>query len=262
MPIGSFLSHFHQVKLSTADEKEYNMVINPIVKIGLLIIGIPHIGLRMRILLIKKIAKKLSKNTLVLDAGCGYGVLSFELAKLGLSIESIDFDSNRIKQVTDMTKDFPKLGKYINPHTGSVLEINCPDKKFDLTICSEVIEHLKQDGQAVKELSRVTKSGGLVVISVPTDSPRNFVEFRKLGHERPGYSKKMLEDLADKNNLKLIKYIPYEFTIGRISARLNLALKYPPLIALLFYPFYIISFLDFLIPMGEANASVTIFKKN
>ncbi|MCR4334657.1 MAG: class I SAM-dependent methyltransferase [Patescibacteria group bacterium] len=262
MPIGSFLSNFRKIKLSTADEKEYDMIISPIVKIGLMIVGIPHIGLRMRVRIISQIVKKMPKNASVLDAGCGYGILSFELAKYGLPIESIDFDPDRIKQVTDMTRDFPKLGRFIKPQIGSVLEMKYPDDRFNISICSEVIEHLKQDFQAVKELARVTKKNGLVIISVPTDSVRNAVEFRRLGHERPGYSRKMLENLATENNIKLIKYIPYEFTIGRIMARLNLSLKYPSLIALSFYLFYLISFLDFLIPIGEANASVAVFRKN
>ena len=262
MPIGSFLSNFKEIKLTTADEKKYGIKVGPLAKIGFKIVGLPHIGLRMRVGFITRIAKRLSQNSSILDAGCGYGILSFELAQQGFSITSLDLDPDRIEQVSNMAKNFPKLKGKVTAQVGSILKTNYQNEQFDLTMCSEVIEHLVEDAQAVRELARVTKSGGLVIISVPTDSPRNTVEFRQLGHERPGYSRKMLEDLGVKNNMSLIKYIPYEFTIGRISARLNLALKYPPLIAFSFYFFYFISFLDFLIPIGKANASVAVFKKN
>jgi SAM-dependent methyltransferase len=38
---------------------------------------------------------------------------------------------------------------------------------FDLVICSHVLEHVKADRQAIAELFRVTKPGGLAIIPVP-----------------------------------------------------------------------------------------------
>lgn len=262
MPIGSFLSHFREITLTTADEKKYGIKVGPLAKLGFKIVGLPHIGLRMRVRFITRLARKLPITSSILDAGCGYGVLSFELAQRGFSITSLDLDPDRIEQVNTMAQNFPHLTGKITAQVGSVLKTNYQSNQFDLSMCSEVIEHLSEDAKAVQELSRVTKSGGLIVISVPTDSLRNAKEFHLLGHKRPGYSKKMLQDLALKNNMNLIKYIPYEFTIGRIATRVHLSLKYPALFALFFYPFYLISFLDFLIQIGEANASVAVFKKN
>ncbi len=40
---------------------------------------------------------------------------------------------------------------------------------FDLVICSHVLEHVRMDRQAIKELFRVTKPGGLAIIPVPID---------------------------------------------------------------------------------------------
>jgi len=38
---------------------------------------------------------------------------------------------------------------------------------FDLVICSHVLEHVKADRQAIAELFRVTKPGGLAILPVP-----------------------------------------------------------------------------------------------
>jgi ubiquinone/menaquinone biosynthesis C-methylase UbiE len=40
---------------------------------------------------------------------------------------------------------------------------------FDLVICSHILEHVKSDRQAIGELFRVIKPGGLVLLPVPVD---------------------------------------------------------------------------------------------
>ena len=44
------------------------------------------------------------------------------------------------------------------------------DNQFDLVICSEVLEHIKEYGkedQAVNELKRITRPSGVIVIGTP-----------------------------------------------------------------------------------------------
>jgi SAM-dependent methyltransferase len=42
-----------------------------------------------------------------------------------------------------------------------------PDKRFDLIICSHVLEHVPDDGKAMAELFRVTRPGGYTLVMVP-----------------------------------------------------------------------------------------------
>ena len=45
-----------------------------------------------------------------------------------------------------------------------------PGSSFDVTVCSEVLEHIKEyrkEDRAIKELKRVTKEGGIIVIGTP-----------------------------------------------------------------------------------------------
>ena len=51
---------------------------------------------------------------------------------------------------------------------GDALHLPFPAEFFDRIICSEVLEHVRDPGQALAELSRVLKQGGLVALSVPT----------------------------------------------------------------------------------------------
>lgn len=47
-----------------------------------------------------------------------------------------------------------------------------PSDDFDLVICLHVLEHIENDAQALRELFRVTKPGGLAVLDVPMDDSR------------------------------------------------------------------------------------------
>lgn len=42
---------------------------------------------------------------------------------------------------------------------------------FDIVVISEVLEHLEEPGMAVAEAGRVLKKGGLLVVTVPLDTP-------------------------------------------------------------------------------------------
>ena len=100
MPIGSILARFSSVNLSTADEKSYNIKMNLINKIAVLIFGTPHIWFRMRARILLSMFKNVPKNKEILDAGCGYGIVSMTLANMGFkNLNLIDLDENRINRV-------------------------------------------------------------------------------------------------------------------------------------------------------------------
>ncbi len=48
------------------------------------------------------------------------------------------------------------------------------DHAFDLILCSHVLEHVPNDRQAMRELYRVLKSGGIALIVVPIQGERTF----------------------------------------------------------------------------------------
>lgn len=48
-----------------------------------------------------------------------------------------------------------------------ITDIPFPENYFDLIICNHVLEHIPDDGKAIKELYRVLKPKGLAVLQVP-----------------------------------------------------------------------------------------------
>lgn len=126
----------------------------------------PVFAKRARLILDAMIRKKPKR---ILDAGCGRGFY-LKLASL------LDFPAE-IAGV-DINKDYLTLAqknchgdKRVKIKMDSINSLAFPDDYFDFIICSEVLEHVSDDRSALKELHRVLKKGGTMIITVPN---RNF----------------------------------------------------------------------------------------
>ncbi len=112
------------------------------------------------------------KGDIVLDAGCGFGRHSLEFVSRGATVFSMDMDMESLRKtrfsLTQMKKQL-KGGevRYI-VHSGDALNLPFKDESFDRIICSEVMEHVRDDELACRELSRVLKRNGRIAITVPT----------------------------------------------------------------------------------------------
>ncbi len=66
----------------------------------------------------------------------------------------------------------------INPNmpgirrTADITDIPFEDESMDVIICNHVMEHIPDEGKALREMYRVLKKGGIAVINVPLDENR------------------------------------------------------------------------------------------
>jgi len=262
MPIGSILSKFNRIKLSTADNKEYDIIMNPVYKLAIKIIGIPHLGFRKRASIILKLFKKVKKDVKILDAGCGYGIYSLILAEKGYNLTSLDIEAIRIKEIESMKNEYGFIKDKIKTKIGSLTNLPFKNEEFEVIICSEVLEHIKDYKKAFLELGRVLKKNGALIVSVPTDSEQNLINFKKFGHERPGYSINMISGMASKLRLKIERVFFYDYYFGKLAFKIHNSIKNNFLAGILFYPFYLFSFLDKILKLGRADGMVILFKKS
>jgi 2-polyprenyl-3-methyl-5-hydroxy-6-metoxy-1,4-benzoquinol methylase len=264
MVIGSILSGFDNLELSTADNKRFTLKNNAASRLALRTIGLPHLGFRRRAAVILKQARGIARpDSKVLDAGCGYGLYSLSLASLGLGqIDAVDVDAGRIAALEKMFAEQPELKKRIHLKVGSLTKLPFADASYDIIICSEVIEHIADHESAVRELSRVLKPGGTLLLSVPTDSDFNRRTYRRFDHQRPGYTKSMLATMLAPYNISITKDFYYEFAPGaRIFNTFN-AISSKALMGILFYPFYFLFWLDSKIKVGQPNYTIIVAKKS
>jgi len=107
-----------------------------------------------------------------LDVGCGEGRHSFEAFRLGSHMVcSLDMDYVSVRK-TQYVLHYMATQKVYNGswHVmfGDALSLPFKDASFDKIICSEVLEHVEDDEQGIRELVRVLKPGGALALTVPT----------------------------------------------------------------------------------------------
>lgn len=105
---------------------------------------------------------QIKPNQLVLDAGCGTGLVSRYLTSLGAQMEACDQSEIRLQQAKNLTSLHGQLINFFQSNLES--QIKAPDNKYDGVVCRFVIEHLLSPQAAVNELYRVTKPQGEVYI--------------------------------------------------------------------------------------------------
>ncbi len=101
------------------------------------------------------------KNKLVLDVGCGGGILAESFAKAGASVTGIDLSSVAIESATAHAKE---SNLKIDYRLSSAAELAKSGKKFDIIVCAEVLEHLSRDDldAFLDSVLGMLKSGGLL----------------------------------------------------------------------------------------------------
>ena len=94
----------------------------------------------------------------VLDAGCGSGRTMQELADYG-QVSGIELDPAAAGLARDRNVGEVQVGR--------LEELPWDDATFDLITCLDVIEHVPDDVVALRELLRVCKPGGHLLVTVP-----------------------------------------------------------------------------------------------
>src|SRR3989338_5504503 len=253
MVTGSILRHFSTIELGTADGKEYSGRSGPFTKLALAFIGIPHLGFRARARIIFRFIKGTPRAARILDAGAGYGIYALTLAERGYSVDAIDLEQERTDALTARKKERPALDRRVKTYTGSITDLPFKNDSYDLIICSDVIEHIKDDAKAVSELARVLAPQGTLVITVPYHSKYNERIYPMFGHERPGYNEEEMRRLLAPHNLSIEQLSCYEYAFGRFLFKVFNKINFAPLMAALFYLFYVPYLADAVLRIGEPN---------
>jgi 2-polyprenyl-3-methyl-5-hydroxy-6-metoxy-1,4-benzoquinol methylase len=108
----------------------------------------------------RSLAKKLSANSPVLDVGCGDGRLLRSLAGHG---DFVLFGVELPGKAADRAAAVPG----INLHVGSLETARFPSEQFELVTLVHVFEHLSHPRHTVRELARIIKPGGALLIAYP-----------------------------------------------------------------------------------------------
>ncbi|HWG43474.1 MAG TPA: class I SAM-dependent methyltransferase [Gemmataceae bacterium] len=132
------------------------------------------------------------KNLHILNAGCGSGELSLQLAAAGHRVLGID-----------PSPDYIHLARLNAEQTGvencsfvvSSIEDFDADETFDCVVATDVLEHIDDDVTAFEKLVRLVKPDGIILITVPAGQWLFGFHDEALGHYRR-YSRGQLRKLV------------------------------------------------------------------
>ncbi len=120
---------------------------------------------KIRPLRIRYILDQLNNKNIVeaeiLDLGCGGGLVSESLAKLGAVVTGVDFVKENIKIANDHASKNNLNINYINQNIEK-LKIK---KKFDVIIMFEILEHLDDWKVFIMKIKKNLKKNGILIIS-------------------------------------------------------------------------------------------------
>ena len=119
-----------------------------------------------RIISDKKIGTKFLDELECLDIGCGGGILSERLSRLGAKVTGIDASESSINVAKEHSLKSRLEIDYKCITTSEMLKSEKKTlNKFDIVIASEVIEHVNERKIFLSDISKLCRSGGLVVFT-------------------------------------------------------------------------------------------------
>lgn len=117
----------------------------------------------------------------VLEAGCGEGYGADLIADVARRVVAVDYDDSAVAHVRNR---YPR----VQVQQGNLAELPLPDASVDVVVNFQVIEHLWDQGQFIRECARVLRPSGVLMISTPNritfspgrDTPINPFHTREL----------------------------------------------------------------------------------
>jgi 2-polyprenyl-3-methyl-5-hydroxy-6-metoxy-1,4-benzoquinol methylase len=200
--------------------------------------------------------ENLPEGAVVLDVGCGNGIISRSLGRLGFTVKGIDVSDKAIANAIALNT-LPNVSFEVK----SAEQLVADGSKFHAIVCSEVIEHLYEPSILLKTIHQVLEPNGVLIVTVPNGrGPRELLVTRPVIHLQKknnwiwkalnkfksllGYkgttvqsaaddlthvqffTKKSLHQLANQNNFKIIHFgntnfiedvFPFSFLTKRIK---------------------------------------------
>ncbi len=142
----------------------------------------------------------------ICEIGCGVGNLSSKLGRKGYKVDAFDLDRNAVALAKRHNKN-----NNVNFFTKDVLTLRT-NKKYDMVLAIEVIEHIKNDAIAIKNIARILKKNGFLLVTVPVNEKYRTEFDNRSGHIRR-YTEKDLAEKLKKYGFRIIKTKYFNFPL-------------------------------------------------
>jgi SAM-dependent methyltransferase len=184
------------------------------------LLGAPANGLRIRLRRVLPATDGHYRK--ILDAGCGSGVFSYELAKRhpDAQVTGVELEPDLVARANEIARRAHLTNLHFEQ--GDVTKLDFEDE-FDLVLSVDNFEHVEDDIAAMRTLLQALRPGGRLVAHVPGYERRwllfgRRVNFDVPGHVRPGYR---AEDLVRKLGEAGFQVTAHRYTYGPLETLTN-----------------------------------------
>lgn len=163
-----------------------------------------HDERRVREYIISKFPKDVNS---ILDVGCGNGWVAKEFLPKGKQVYSLDISVTNPALATKLYPNEKHFGI-----TADSFHLPFNDNLFDCVIASEIIEHVFDPSAFIKELFRVVKKGGRLIVTTPYREKLIYYLCIHCNQKTPAnahiysFDEMKLESLYSGNDLEKFKY--------------------------------------------------------
>ena len=180
------------------------------------------------------------ENSNLLDIGCGNGWGIFLGAQKGYKSTGLGWSEEDLKRLKERS-ELLNLPVNLIVHDARKLDKFKADKKFDVIINLENIEHIIDDQKLINDMSNLLDKNGLLYLTTPNlfysmfvkENPIKRLKIEDGSHVVRGYTFKKLEKMLEKNNLFVVhkSYITGPFSRSLLSC----SRTFPYIILKIFY---------------------------
>lgn len=154
----------------------------------------------------------LKADSRLLDVGCGTGRHILELSRYEgtfVGLDMADEDLKKMRYLLALAAQEGRLVANVHMAQGDGMSLPFKDNEFDQVICTETLEHVDDDEGMLRDLIRVLRPGGVLVVSVPDEySERLLWRLSSRYRTAPGghvriYRRKRIKGLLKENGAEL-----------------------------------------------------------
>lgn len=166
----------------------------------------------------------------LLDVGCGSGAFSIGAALRGYCAIGTSWSASAYQKATERAALCKTDAKF---EVQDVRELGARTDlqgKFDVIICTEVIEHIMDDRKLMTAIAGCLKPGARLLMTTPNALAKHlwagdagpFSVVEDGGHVRKGYSEQMLQELCDEAGLRVERL---SYCTGIVSQELTVVIQ-------------------------------------